>query len=388
MLNFVHIGIGQCGNRLAEQFGKSGRLAFAINTARVDMLNLDSKAIALKNQIHIAIEGNKDGAGRNPLIGKESMEANLDKVYEAIARATKDMAVDRFVLWAGLGGGTGTGGIVPLMQHLVANGHKVMLGMTIPRKRESWIVRMNAIKALTNILTVVDADRKNVVPYIIVDNEQFDGGLAAANEAIAKDFVRFTNTTTNIPADTAFDDTDFARLLGYKGLVSVVRSTIATEALRGTDTFAKAISESWNRSAFAHFSPEDALGIANLVIVPQKFYRAKGSHELINENIASVEEGCIQANAYSCLYENRNESINKIIVYTFLTGMPSPEDTLDELYEDVNEQIQETRERRRELKRNGLQSLGKRRGLDFDPNNIEVDSTTENDNILNNTPLF
>jgi len=52
------------------------------------------------------------------------------------------MAVDRFVLWAGLGGGTGTGGIVPLMQHLVANGHKVMLGMTIPRKRESWIVRV------------------------------------------------------------------------------------------------------------------------------------------------------------------------------------------------------------------------------------------------------
>ena len=186
MLNFVHIGIGQCGNRLAEQFGKSGRLAFAINTARVDMLNLDSKAIAPKNQIHIALEGNKDGAGRNPVIGKESMEANIDKVYEAIVKATKDMAVDRFVLWAGLGGGTGTGGIVPLMRHLVANGHKVMLGMTIPRKRESWIVRMNAIKALTNILTVIDADRKNVVPYTIVDNEQFDGGLAAANEAIAK----------------------------------------------------------------------------------------------------------------------------------------------------------------------------------------------------------
>lgn len=388
MLNFVHIGIGQCGNRLAEQFGKSGRLAFAINTARVDMLNLDSKAIALKNQIHIAIEGNKDGAGRNPLIGKESMEANLDRVYEAIARATKDMAVDCFVLWAGLGGGTGTGGIVPLMKHLVANGHKVMLGMTIPRKRESWIVRMNAIKALTNILTAVDADRKNVVPYIIIDNEQFDGGLASANEAIAKDFVRFTNTTTNIPADTAFDDTDYARLLGYKGLVSVVRSTIATEALKGTDTFAKAISASWNRSAFGQFSPEDALGIANLVIVPQKFYRAKGSYELINDNIASVEEGCTQANAYSCLYENRNEGINKIIVYTLLTGMPSPEETLDELYEDVNEQIQETRERRRELKQNGLQSVGKRRGLDFDPNNIEVDSTVDNDNILNSMPLF
>ena len=136
MLSFVHIGIGQCGNRLAEQFGKNGRLALAINTARVDMSSIDSKAIATKNQIHIALAGNKDGAGRNPEIGKESMEANLDKVYEAIMKATKDLAVDRFVLWAGLGGGTGTGGVLPLMQHLIDNGHKVMLGLTIPRRNE------------------------------------------------------------------------------------------------------------------------------------------------------------------------------------------------------------------------------------------------------------
>lgn len=379
MLNFVHIGIGQCGNRIAEQFGKSGRLAFAINTARIDMSGIDNKAIAPKNQIHIALDGNKDGAGRDPKIGKESMEANLDKVYEAIVKATKDMEVDCFVLWAGLGGGTGTGGIAPLMQHLVANGHKVMLGMTIPRKKESWIVRLNAIKALTNIMTIVDADRNNIVPYVVIDNEQFDGGLASANELIAKDFVRFTKTTTNVPADTAFDDTDFARLLSYKGLVSVVRSTVEKEALKGMDAFVKAIRESWKRSAFAKFSPEDALGVANLVIVPQKFYRQKGVYELVNDNIAYVEEISPQANAYSCIYENKNENIDNIIVYTLLTGMPSPEENLDEMYDEVSEQINETKERRRELKRNELQNQAKRRALDFDPNNIGFDFTVEND---------
>lgn len=373
MLNFIHIGIGQCGNRIAEQFGKSGRLAFAINTARIDMSGIDNKAIAPKNQIHIALEGNKDGAGRDPKIGKESMEANLDKVYEAIVKATKDMEVDCFVLWAGLGGGTGTGGIVPLMQHLVAKGHKVMLGMTIPRKKESWIVRLNAIKALTNIMTIVDADRNNIVPYVVIDNEQFDGGLASANELIVKDFVRFTKTTTNIPADSAFDDTDFARLLSYKGLVSVVRSTVEKEALKGTDAFAKAIRESWKRSAFAKFSPEDALGVANLVIVPQKFYRQKGVYELVNDNITYVEEISPQANAYLCIYENKNENISNIIVYTILTGMPSPEDNLNEMYDEVSEQINETKERRRELKRNEHQRQAKYLSLDFDPNNLDLD---------------
>ena len=373
MLNFVHIGIGQCGNRIAEQFGKNGKLAFAINTARIDMSGIDNKAIAPKNQIHIALAGNKDGAGRNPDIGRESMEANLDKVYESIMKATKDEGVDRYVLWAGLGGGTGTGGIAPLMQHLVAKGHKVILGMTIPRKKESWIVRMNAIKALTNILTIVDADRQNIVPYIVIDNEQFDGGLAFANETIVKDFVRFTKTTTNVPADSAFDDTDFARLLNYKGLVSVVRSTVEKEALKGTDAFAKVIRMSWKRSAFAKFSPEDALGVANLVIVPQKFYRQKGVYELVNDNIAYVEETSPQANAYSCIYENKNENISNIIVYTLLTGMPSPEDNLNEMYDEVSEQINETKERRRELKRNEHQRQAKYLSLDFDPNNLDWD---------------
>ena len=371
MLSFVHIGIGQCGNRLAEQFGKNGRLALAINTARVDMSSIDSKAIATKNQIHIALAGNKDGAGRNPEIGKESMEANLDKVYEAIMKATKDLAVDRFVLWAGLGGGTGTGGVLPLMQHLIDNGHKVMLGLTIPRRKESWIVRMNAIKALTNILTVIDSDRRNIVPYVVIDNEQFDGGLASANEAIVKNFVRFTNTMTNTPADLAFDETDFDHLLRYKGLVSVVRSTISTDMLKGTDTFAKAVGESWNRSPYVKFSSEDALGIANLVIVPQKFYRQRDSYEIINDNIANIEADCPQANAYSCIYENRNDNIDKIIIYTLLTGMPSPDENIGEMYDEVSEQISETKERRKELKRVERQNHEKYLELDFDPNNID-----------------
>ena len=287
-------------------------------------------------------------------------------------RAVKDTSVDRFVLWAGLGGGTGTGGVIPLMQHLVSKGHQVMLGLTIPRKKESLIVRMNAIKALTSIFKVIDSERNSIVPYVVIDNEQFDGGLASANEAIVRDFIRFTYTTTNTPADSAFDDTDFARLLNYRGFASVVRSFVPTDTLKGTDVFAKNVRESWNRSAYAKFSPEDALGIANLVLVPQKFYN-RNNYELINDNISGIEENCTQANAYSCIYENRNDKIDKIIIYTLLTGMPNPDENIDEMYDDVSEQINETRERRKELKRNERQSQAKRRVLDFDPNNIDFD---------------
>ena len=191
-------------------------------------------------------------------------------------RAVKDTSVDRFVLWAGLGGGTGTGGVIPLMQHLVSKGQQVMLGLTIPRKKESLIVRMNAIKALTSIFKVIDSERNSIVPYVVIDNEQFDGGLASANEAIVRDFIRFTYTTTNTPADSAFDDTDFARLLNYRGFASVVRSFVPTDTLKGTDVFAKNVRESWNRSAYAKFSPEDALGIEE--------YEGKAKTKLIKKN--------------------------------------------------------------------------------------------------------
>ena len=102
MLNFAHIGIGQCGSRFAEQFGKNGRIAFAINTSKVDMSTINNDAIAPKNQIHIAIPGNEGGTSRNPDVGREIMENNLDKVYEVVLKSTKNITVDCFVLWAGL----------------------------------------------------------------------------------------------------------------------------------------------------------------------------------------------------------------------------------------------------------------------------------------------
>lgn len=126
MLNFVHIGIGQCGNRFAEQFGGRNRTAIAINTARVDMSGLDNKSISPKNQLHIALDGLKDGAGRDPEIGRRSMEANLDMICEAVIRATRDKPADRIVLWAGLGGGTGTGGVLPLMKRLTDDGYNFL----------------------------------------------------------------------------------------------------------------------------------------------------------------------------------------------------------------------------------------------------------------------
>lgn len=379
MLNFVHIGIGQCGNNFAEQFGKNGRIAFAINTARIDMSGLDGKAINFKNQIHIALAGNKDGAGRNPEIGRASMEGNLDKVYDVIMKGTNNVAVDRFILWAGLGGGTGTGGVIPLMKHLVSKGHKVLLGLTLPRKKEGWVVRMNAVKALTIIMAELDANRRVIVPYIVIDNDLFMGGIDSANEIIAKDLIRFTRTTTNSPSESAFDDTDFSRLLDYKGVVNVVRCEVPVNSFKGSDVLAKALQDRWNKSLYAKFVPEDATGAATLVIVPSKFYQQRGNKELITENIGSIEELYPHANPYACVYEAKNDNVDKVVAYTLLTGLPAPDENMDEMYEDISKQISEDKERRKERQRVERASRAKRQLFDYDPNNIDDDEEVVDD---------
>lgn len=97
-----------------------------------------------------------------------------------------------------------------------------MLGLTIPRKQESLVVRVNAIKAFTEIINVTFGDHRNIVPYLIVDNECVTGDITSENEVIVRDLVSFTETTTKAPATLAFDDSSFERLLYYRGLVSVV----------------------------------------------------------------------------------------------------------------------------------------------------------------------
>ena len=373
MLNFVHIGIGQCGNRFAEQFGSRNRTALAINTARVDMSSLDSKAISPKNQLHIALDGLKDGAGRDPEIGCKSMEANLDMICEAVRRATREKPADRIVLWAGLGGGTGTGGVLPLMKRLADEGYKVVLGLTLPKKKEGWVVRMNAIKALTNIINEFEANPKVIVPYIVIDNEKIMGGLDSQNGAIAYDLTRFVNATTNVPAASAFDDTDFSRMLNYRGMLTVVRAKVPLEAVKGGDAFADAVKEAWSKSLYAKFSAEEATGAALLVIVPDKFLAAKGNKELIEGNIEGVEALYPHANPYSCIYAAKNEEMNGIYIYSLLTGLPAPDENLDEIYDDVSERISEDKERRRERKKAERQSRAKRRLFDYDPNAIDDD---------------
>ena len=254
-----------------------------------------------------------------------------------------------------------------------------------------WVIKSIVFKHLYNLKSVqdecindvllgiwnnigsFDENPKVIVPYIVIDNQKISGSLDSANEIIVSNLVRFTNATKNIPAASAFDDTDYSRILNYRGVVSLARTTVPLSNLKGSDTLAKALQDAWEKSLLANFDSQEATGAATLVIAPEKFLNQKGNKEVLTENIDTIESLYPRANPYSCVYAAKNDHIDSIIVYTLLTGLAAPDDSLDEMYDDVSEQVEMDKARRRSRLQQERKSRAKRRILDYDPNNVDDD---------------
>jgi len=125
------IGCGQCGGRIADEFARLNRKArvqrgidiitgtFAANT---DIADLSGLSFITPDYHHrILIGGQKTsghGLGKINELGAEIAREDSDKVIEAIRMSPQFAETDAFLLIAGAAGGTGSGAIPVLTQHL------------------------------------------------------------------------------------------------------------------------------------------------------------------------------------------------------------------------------------------------------------------------------
>lgn len=130
-MKLVVIGLGQCGGRVADEFARLNKRArahrgmeiitgaFAVNTDSADLSGLQN--IKADYQHRILIGGRKTsghGVGKINELGAEIAREDADKVVDAIRGVKHFFETDAFLLVAGAAGGTGSGAIPILTQHV------------------------------------------------------------------------------------------------------------------------------------------------------------------------------------------------------------------------------------------------------------------------------
>ena len=130
-MKLVVVGFGQCGGRIADEFTRLNRRArghrgieiitgaFAVNTDVADLSGLET--IKPDYQHRILIGGEKTrghGVAKLNELGAEIAREDGDKIIDAIRSAKRFFETDAFLLVAGSAGGTGSGAIPIMAQHI------------------------------------------------------------------------------------------------------------------------------------------------------------------------------------------------------------------------------------------------------------------------------
>ncbi|MDY6865027.1 MAG: tubulin/FtsZ family protein [Halobacteriota archaeon] len=157
------IGFGQAGGKIADLFTEYDQKtkqnsvvrSLAINTAKSDLMGL--KCIPIEDRLLIGQSIAKGhGVGANNEVGAKVASEDLYTIQSAIdIRGTHE--TDAFLVVAGLGGGTGSGGAPVLANRLKELYAEPVYGLgIIPAKDEGSLYTLNAARSFMTFVNQVD----------------------------------------------------------------------------------------------------------------------------------------------------------------------------------------------------------------------------------------
>ena len=189
------IGIGQAGGKIVDEFveyeRRTGMDIFsspvAINTAETDLMGLEN--VPTENRVLIGQDRVKGhGVGADNELGAEIAANDIDEMQGTLDQLPVH-EMDAFLIVAGLGGGTGSGGAPVLAEHLKHLHTEPVYGLgVLPATDEGGIYTLNAARSFQTFVREAD----NV---LVFDNdagrssgESLESGYGAINREIVKRF--------------------------------------------------------------------------------------------------------------------------------------------------------------------------------------------------------
>ncbi|ELY68950.1 tubulin/FtsZ family protein [Natrinema versiforme] len=189
------IGFGQAGGKVVDEFlafdasigGGFIESAIAVNSATTDLKGLEN--VSETNRVLIGqarVKGH--GVGADNELGAEVAEEDIDEIQGAIDRVPVH-EIDAFLIVAGMGGGTGSGGAPVLAKHLQRIYTQPVYGLGIlPGTDEGGIYTLNAARSFQTFVNEVDN-------LLVFDNdvwrsagESVEGGYDRINREIVERF--------------------------------------------------------------------------------------------------------------------------------------------------------------------------------------------------------
>jgi cell division GTPase FtsZ len=260
------VGVGQCGNNIAQAFHRMGyRRVLLVNTAQTDLNSIEDKIPKLLID--------KQGAGKDPAIGKARVEAKATEIRNGILREFGE-DFEKIIVCLGLGGGTGSGGgpaVVKIAKDIVKGrggnpARDVIAIVTLPDPN------MDGPRQCFNALAAYGQIANLDVPMIIIDNAQVGSiiraklteGWTPINTWIVRTFHMF-NMYANMPSDLgAFDGNDLNDVISRGRLLfSAFRVTSLKDRYAIGDTMATNL----ERSLFAKCDRATATAAGCLMVI-------------------------------------------------------------------------------------------------------------------------
>lgn len=189
------VGVGQAGGRISDEFltydaQTSGQIiqgAVAINTAKADLDTLER--VPRKHRVLIGqdrVQGQGTGADND--LGARIAEENIDEIEQAIDGLPTGES-EAFIILAGLGGGTGSGGAPVIARNIKQAFQDPVYGLGIlPTTDEGRIYTLNAARSFRAFVQEVDT-------LFLFDNdawqqtgESLEGSFDTINEELVRRF--------------------------------------------------------------------------------------------------------------------------------------------------------------------------------------------------------
>lgn len=227
------VGFGNAGGKIAdtlfsyqtEHSRELFRSVLAVNSARTDLAKLDvipEDRRLLIGQTDNRVKGH--GVGADPDLGAQATRQDLHE----IERALDDVPlydIDAFLVVAGLGGGTGSGGAPVVSERIASLYEEPVYGLgVLPSKSEGGRASLNAARSFQSFAEATDN-------LLVFDNDAWrghadsiDAGYERTNREIAKRIVSLLaagNVDGSDISENAMDASDVRRTLATGGVSTI-----------------------------------------------------------------------------------------------------------------------------------------------------------------------